>query len=145
MRLVNAAAQLRHGAIPPDPSGWFLRHLLPIEAWFDARAAQRALYRHLPGTPIKACPRYPGAGRVFGIYAVVVLLGPYAWTLAVPQAASNTVQADEPLLFIDQDVCERRKWGIIRIVPPENSQELGTISFGEGQSFLEPSALRGPR
>ena len=75
----------------------------------------------------------------------VVLLVPSTWTLAATQVDSNAVGANESSLFIAQDTRKTGQLKIIRIVPPENSQELGTVIFGEGESFLEPSALRGPR
>jgi hypothetical protein len=99
---------------------------------------------HVPGTLIVAWPRYCGACMAFGVYAVVLLV-PSTWTLAATQVDSNAVGANESSLFIAQDTRKTGQWKIIRIVPPENSQELGTVIFGEGESFLEPSALRGPR
>jgi uncharacterized protein YjiS (DUF1127 family) len=45
MGLAVATEDLRHFTSRPAPGGWFLRHLLLVEAWLDARESRLALYR----------------------------------------------------------------------------------------------------
>jgi uncharacterized protein YjiS (DUF1127 family) len=45
MGLAVATEDLRHFTSRPAADGWFLRHLLLVEAWLDARESRRALYR----------------------------------------------------------------------------------------------------
>jgi uncharacterized protein YjiS (DUF1127 family) len=45
MGLAVATEDLCHFTARPAPGGWFLRHLLLVEAWLDARESRRALYR----------------------------------------------------------------------------------------------------
>jgi uncharacterized protein YjiS (DUF1127 family) len=45
MTLALATANLFHFRSEPATSGRFLRHLLRVEAWLDARASRRDLYR----------------------------------------------------------------------------------------------------
>ena len=45
MSIAVATADLRQLTSKPNPSGWFLRSLLRHEAWLDARASRRILYR----------------------------------------------------------------------------------------------------
>lgn len=97
--------------------------------------------RLVPGAPIVAVQRYRGACMAFGAYAIVLFV-PSAWSSAAPQVDSSAGWAHE---FIAQDIHKTVRWKIIRIDPPQNSQELGTIVFGEGEGVLEPSALMGPR
>lgn len=100
--------------------------------------------RHVPGTPIVAFPRFRGACMALGAYAIVLLV-PSTLSSAAPQVDSSAGWAHESGQFIVQDIHKTGRWKIVSIVPPENSQELGTIVFGEGESLLEPSALMGPR
>ena len=100
--------------------------------------------RHVPGTSSVAWPRYWGACISFGVYAGVLLV-PSTWTLAAPQVDSKPARANASCLLRAQDIHETRQLEIIRVVAPENSHELGTIIFGEGQGLSKPSALRGPR
>ena len=44
MGLAVATEDLRHFASRPARQGWFMRHLLLVEAWLDARESRRALY-----------------------------------------------------------------------------------------------------
>ena len=39
-----ATEELRQPAATSAASGWFLRHLLRAEAWFQARSTRRVLY-----------------------------------------------------------------------------------------------------
>ena len=45
MSLSIATADLCQLTSKPKASGWFLRGLLRMETWLDARASRRALYR----------------------------------------------------------------------------------------------------
>jgi uncharacterized protein YjiS (DUF1127 family) len=44
MGLAVATEDLRHFMSRPARQGWFMHHLLLVEAWLDARESRRALY-----------------------------------------------------------------------------------------------------
>ena len=121
--------------------------MLQVQLGHTTAAKELIMYptEHLPGTLIATRPRNWGACRALGIYVIVCLLVPSTWTLAATHVDSNAVQAEQSGPSIGRDIPETGPWQIMRIVPPENIQELGTAIFGEGESLLEPSALRGPR
>ena len=45
MAFATTAVNLRYFAVAPRKRDWFLSYLLRLEAWLDARASRRALYR----------------------------------------------------------------------------------------------------
>jgi hypothetical protein len=116
--------------------------MLQVQLNYTAAAKERRMSppHYLSRIRIFAGPRHWSACLALGTSAVVGVLG----TLEGARVESNPNRAEESGSSITPDMTETR-WKILRIVPPENIQELGTVIFGESESLLEPFALRGPR
>jgi hypothetical protein len=66
-------------------------------------------------------------------------------SIAAVLADPNAPQAAALGLTFNLEVPETQPSGMLQIVAPENANDLGIIFFGEGDRFVSPSALRGPR
>lgn len=64
---------------------------------------------------------------------------------AKPYEATNVEDAYATGTGLVRSGPEHNGWKIIRIEPPDESGELGKFIFGEGESTISPTSIRGPK